>query len=183
MRIALVVGHAKDKQGAWGSAGYSEYKFWSKFTKDLMEMSEVVEMGHDTDNEIRIFKRPTSKRGYSSRMKLLHANLDDWGADVAISFHFNAAANQRVDGHEVLYCSKGGKRLAKRMNDIFNTYLPNRDRGIKKKRRSDRGGGFLCRGRSTCILVEPYFAAEQIYFTKQGYDELLSSFLDFLETL
>jgi N-acetylmuramoyl-L-alanine amidase len=116
-------------------------------------------------------------------MRALHAKLDKWGADVSVSLHFNAAGDSRVNGHEVLYCSKSGKKLAKKLNDLFSANLPNRDRGIKKKTRQDRGGGFLCQGRSVCVLSEPFFAAEQEYFVGPGYEELMASFLEFFDEL
>ena len=180
MKIALVVGHASDKQGAVGSLGISEYNFWLDFVQDLKD--KLARLEHLADIEFKVFERPTSKRGYTSRMKALHAELDAWGSDVAVSFHFNASAS-RAQGHEVLYCSRMGRVLADRMNNLFNEYLPNRDRGIKKKTKKDRGGGFLCRGRSVCILVEPFFASEQDYFVEEGYHDLMDAFLAFFERI
>ena len=156
----------------------SEYIYWSEFLDELKDKLP----GH---HEYKIFRRPTNKKGYGSRMAALHAKIDKWGADLSVSFHFNAANNPDVDGHEVLYCSKKGRYYAGLMNDVFNDYLSNRDRGIKRKRRKDRGGGFLCRGRSVCILIEPYFASHQIFYTpgKRGYYELQNAFVDFFDSV
>jgi len=176
-KVALVVGHATDKQGAWGNIGLSEYKFWKAFLHDVID--ELPDK-----HEYRIFERPTKVKGYGSRMRLLHEKLDEWGSDLTISFHFNAAGTPKASGHEVLYCSKKGGEYAKKMNDMFTKYLPNsKDRGIKKRSRRERGGGFLCRGRSVCILVEPYFAAHQDRFVKgtEGYEALKKSLIEFLK--
>ena len=178
MKIALVIGHAPDKQGAWGNAGISEYNYWKNF---LIDTINQLPQKH----QYRIFERPTSKRGYGSRMKLLHHKLDAWGADLSVSFHFNAAGNVHVNGHEVLYCSKRGSKYAKIINDIFTERLRTKNRGTKRKTPKDRGGGFLCRGRSVCILLEPYFAAHQIDYLPgtEGYEALQKSIKEFFDKI
>jgi N-acetylmuramoyl-L-alanine amidase len=92
-------------------------------------------------------------------MKDLHKRIDEYGAGVSISLHFNANATN-AKGHEILYYSKGGKKVAEILDKEFDK-LGNRDRDIKKKSKGDRGGGFLARGRSKCVIAEPFFASEQ----------------------
>ena len=70
MKIALVIGHASDKQGAWGSQGVSEYKYWKKFIKRLVKSGKLP-----SKHQYKIFERPTNRRGYGSRMKALHTQI------------------------------------------------------------------------------------------------------------
>lgn len=159
-KIALVVGHRKDNQGAVGNDGESEWEYNNKLAKKLHKKFP---------NNTKIFYRKTGPGGYSEKMKELHKRIDAWGADYSISMHFNAAGNPAVDGHEVLYCSKAGKKVAEILNNNFNKYLDNKDRGIKKCTKSERGGGFLCRGKSVCVLGEPFFAAHKTKYGKEVY--------------
>ena len=106
--------------------------------------------------------------GYTEKMKDLHRRIDNWGADLSISFHFNAASNELVNGHEILYCSDKGYEYAVQLDELFDAYLDNNDRGVKKRSKHDRGGGFLCRGKSVCILIVPFFASYQGRFTEHG---------------
>ncbi len=179
-KIPLVIGHRQGSQGAYGNEGISEYIFNRYLIADILE--EIDLDRHD----VRVFERRNEGSGYTERMKDLHKRIDRFGADYSISFHFNSASNQSVDGHEVLYCSKKGKALAKKLNAKFNEYLDNNDRGIKKRTKGQRGGGFLCRGKSVCILAEPFFASHQYeYIQESGVERenLISAYADFINEL
>lgn len=173
VKVALVVGHRRKKQGAIGSAGVSEWQFNRALAKEIAKESiENVQM--------KVFYRDDAPDGYGEKMKRLHKRIDAWGADYSISMHFNAAANKKVDGHEVLYCSHYGKMVAELLNSKLNEFLPNRDRGIKKVTKKERGGGFLCRGKSICILAEPFFASHQGHYIKggAGYKALKQAYIE-----
>jgi len=180
MKIALVIGHRSKSQGAYGNMMISEYLFYKEF------MEELIEGGYLTKkNKYQVFERTNKKRGYGERMRDLHTRIDEWGADISVSLHFNASVKPSVTGHEILYCSKAGEKLARKLDSKLDKYLDNRDRNLKKRTRKQRGGGFLCRGKSTCILVEPFFASSQHLYVKNGVkrDDLLSSVADFLNEL
>ncbi len=178
MKIALVIGHRKSSQGAYGSEGLSEYAFYKEF---LSELPPYLSDNHS----IKIFERKDKGRGYSGRMRELHQSIDAWGAKISISFHFNASSRQGVNGHEVLYCSQKGRKLALKLDKKLDQYLDNRDRKIKKRNKRQRGGGFLCRGRSVSILIEPFFASHQYLFIEGGEerDNLLSAVSEFINEL
>jgi len=180
VKVAVVVGHRSKKQGAVGSAGVSEWAYNKKIAKEIEE--------HFKENEkveVKVFYRDNAPDGYGEKMRRLHKRIDKWGADYSISLHFNAASNKRVDGHEVLYCSHFGELIAKELNSAFNRYLANKDRGIKKVRKKDRGGGFLCRGKSICVLAEPFFGAHQGKYMpgSSGYKALKSAYIEFINSL
>jgi len=178
MKIALVIGHRKGSRGAYGNAGVSEFDFYKELVPELLESLS-------DDNEFRVFIRKDSLHGYTERMKDMHRRIDNWGADISISFHFNASSKQYVNGHEILYCSRSGRTIAGKLDSKFDKYLDNNDRNLKRVRRRERGGGFLCRGRSVCILIEPFFASHQKLFIPGGIerDNLLSSLSEFINEL
>ncbi len=178
MKIALVVGHRKGSQGAYGNSGISEYKFWDEFLKEnILDFSD--------NHKYKIFYRSDDVKGYTERMKHLHKRIDKWGAKVSVSFHFNGSSNPYVHGHEVLYHSKGGKHYAKKLDHAFDNNMGNNDRGIKHRGKHQRGGGFLARGRSYCILSEAFFGYEQDqYITgEEARGDLVASFIEFFERI
>lgn len=176
MKVALVVGHRKSRQGAYGNCGISEYVFWDAFLHDYLPIMP-------DKHEYQIFYRDDKVSGYGEKMKHLHKRIDDWGAEVSVSFHFNASSNQSVHGHEILYYSTGGKTYAKIMDEMFDKHLDNNDRNIKKRTKKQRGGGFLSRGKSKCILIEPFFAAQQHRYIEDGEKrmDLAHALIDFFE--
>jgi len=181
-KVALVVGHRSKAQGAWGSAGLSEWEYNRQMAKYVNRLI----MDHPIPGvEVKIFYRDDLPGGYGEKMKRLHKRIDEWGADYSISMHFNAAGKEEVNGHEVLYCSKRGKRVAKMMDEILAKFLENKERGIKRVRRKDRGGGFLCQGRSVCILVEPFFAAHQHKYiiSQEGWNHLANAYYELINWL
>jgi len=169
-KVALVVGHRQGAQGAWGSAGISEFTFNTKLAIDIKKRF---------GDEVKIFFRDDLPGGYGEKMKRLHKKIDSWGADYSISLHFNAVSNVSVAGHEVLYCSKSGKELASLLNNNFEKFLKTKNRGIKKRSKGERGGGFLCRGKSVCVIAEPFFAPHQHLYVDgtSGYDNLISAYV------
>ncbi len=180
-KIALVVGHRSRSQGAYGNAGHSEWSFYN----DLVE--EVIHAAKGMNVELKIFHRKENGHGYTQRMKHLHQEIDAWGGNISISCHFNASSHASANGHEVLHCASShtSAKYARIMNDIFTRHLPNRSRGIKKRTKKQRGGGFLCRGRSYCILIEPFFASNQSDYMlhTRGREDLINSFLEFFDTV
>jgi len=179
-KVALVVGHRSKKRGAYGSAGMSEYGYNSLVAKALEER-----LSKSKKVKAKIFYRDDLPGGYGEKMKRLHKRIDSWGADYSISLHFNAAGREEINGHEVLYCSKKGKKIAKQLDKSFDKFLKNKDREIKKRTNRQRGGGFLCRGKSICVIAEPFFAAHQAEFMPdtKGWERLIGAYMEFIEWL
>ena len=179
MRVAIVIGHNSKYQGAIGSLDISEWKFNSQLAEDIKESNY-------SGVDIRIFHRVPSK-SYTKQMKILNAEIEDWGADLAIELHFNASIDEGVNGHEVLYCkgSKLGKKIAKVFDTNFDVFLTNADRNIKAVKKKNRGGGFVCRGKEPRILLEPFFASHQHLYKRgtEGYSRLLGAILISLTTI
>lgn len=162
-KIALVIGHTPTSPGAVGSGKVSEYKFNNELVQELVNHCDL-----DNSNEYKIFYRSTSIGFYGLQMEALHLDIDEWGADVSIEFHFNGAMNPTINGHEVLYCSAGGHAVASILDEQFDEHLPNRDRNLKKVDQTDRGGGFVCRGESSAVILEPFFGSHQHLYMHDG---------------
>ena len=140
MKIALVIGHDSDNQGAYGNEGVGEFSFMNGL------INSMTSMGMLPDNkEIYVLYRNADINGYTTQMKDLHTRIDAIGCEVSIELHFNSFSNENVQGHEVLYCSEAGKTIANIMNNSLDEYLPTSNRGVKKVTMDDRGGGF-CSG-------------------------------------
>lgn len=161
--------------------GISEYDFNTSFVHELITRLNHEHLGH----QYQTFYRQNDGSGYTERMKDLHTRIDAWGADVSLSFHFNASSKEYVNGHEILYCSDKGHDLAVQLDELFDAYLDNNDRNIKKRTKKQRGGGFLCRGDSVCLILEPFFASHQNRFVCGGdmREPLKQALVDFIAGL
>ena len=180
MRIALVIGHDYLNRGAYGNTGQSEFDF----NDELLTGLSIMDM-YPTKHEYGVFYRSADIPGYTNKMIALHNEIDYWKADISIEFHFNSFGDDSVHGHEVLYCSNGGKEIAEKLNQAFDNNLSTSNRGVKRVSGSDRGAGFCCRGKSYAIISEPFFGAHQSKFSKDGIyrESLLKSFEDFFNSL
>ena len=167
MRIALVIGHDSEKQGAYGNEGISEWTFNDRLTKSMAVMGMFPDK-----HEVFVIYRSADIQNYTDKMIDVHKKIDKLECEVSIELHFNSFSDSEVQGHEVLYCSDGGKEIAKIMNDSLDEYLPTSNRGIKRISSSDRGGGFCCRGASYAIILEPFFAAHQTDFIYGGKERM-----------
>jgi len=178
MKFALVVGHRKKSQGAVGSDNLSEYKYYKNiFIPDVMNMLKV---------ESKMFTRGDYGTSYTDRIRKLHKKIDDWGADYAISFHFDASSNPKAQGHTVLYDSASNKSKATALvfDSFLDKYMHNRDRGLLDRHRGN-GSAFLRYGNSTNVLLELYFASHQHLYAKgtKGYDNAIKAVVDAIHSL
>ena len=157
-KVALTIGHRKKSQGAVGNAGVSEYRYY----KDTFVPALQKKLKRFDKVETKVFTRGDYGKSYTSRIRKVHKKIDDFGAEYAISFHFDAAANPRAQGHTVLFdsASKQSRSMALVFDAMLDKHLHNRDRGLLD-RHSGHGSAWLRYGKSTNILLELYFAAHQ----------------------
>jgi len=175
LKVAVVVGHDKKAQGAVGANGQSEWYYNKKVANKI-----VNKLSDKWHIKAKVFFRDPDISGYSKKMTELHTRLQEWGADIAIELHFNSAENQKIDGAEVLYCSERGGQYAEILQKEFVRHLEAHDRGIKKKTKKDRGGGFLCRGRAICLIGEPFFAS---HIEAYNPDTVATAYADVISTI
>ncbi len=177
--IAIVIGHDADRQGAYGSEGISEWKFNDDLISEMV-FDRMLPRKH----KYFVFYRSADMDSYTSKMIDLHQRMDSIGIDISIELHFNATGDSSVNGNEALFCSSAGREIAKKLDDAFDI-LDNRERGIKKVARNERGGGFCCRGKSLAIISEPFFASEQYRFVRGGdqREKLKEAYQTFFESI
>ena len=154
MKIALIVGHDAERQGAV-SNGISEWEFNDGFLNSIFWDNKLPDK-HD----YYILYRNTEISGYSAQMRDLHARIDTIGCELAIEFHLNDFYDKSVDGHECLVVSRNSFNIATKLNNMFTNRLSNTNRGVKMIGNSDNGYGFLSRGSYPCIIVEPFFISQ-----------------------
>ena len=157
--VALCVGHSRQLNGrAEGGAvsvdGTNEYTF-------NVEIARFVQ-SYLADLGIRSIVIEHYEGGtYGVAMSWLAKQLKDLDATIAIELHFNAA-NGSARGHEWLYWndSTRGEKLAKCLKRSFDVnFTPSR--GIKPRKRTDRGAEFLRLTHCPAVIAEPFFGDNQ----------------------
>ncbi len=150
MKLAVIVGHNKDAQGAQRvTDGVTEYS-WNSALAD-----EIESQGDD----VRVFYR-TQGGGYSAEIDRVYAEVDAWGATASIELHFNSVGNEAVNGCETLSSGTDKSlRLAHSLQAELAGVMGERDRGVKIVGSLDRGGRSLWAGKAPAALIEPYFGS------------------------
>lgn len=155
MKLGIVVGHNSRAQGANAVAPISASEF--EFNSALAEIMDS--MAPQFGMDAKIFKR-RHQGSFSREIREVYAATDAFGAGATIELHFNAF-NRRARGTETLSSTSGrSMRMANAVqNLVADLYERNgvTDRGVKTRRRTDRGGLSLHVGRAPAILVEPFF--------------------------
>ena len=100
---------------------------------------------------------------YSQAMNWVADQSKIFRSDVAVELHANSAPHEGACGFETLitgsYKSKIlGSCLQNEMAELFQSE-PNR--GVKERKRSDRGSGFLYRLAAPCAILEPIFISNK----------------------
>ena len=182
-KVAIIVGHNKSAGGAVNYLGESEYVFNSRVATKIASAlagkygitSRVIYRAHDV--------------GYSEQCQGVAINCKQFGADVAVSLHFNSAGSRSALGCEVLIpesIETYDNELADRITDDLNTVLgikERRDDGVFTISKSHRGSGMLYalyKEGIMCCLVEPCFAdfsteeSRAIFQAEDRYADLLA---------
>ena len=164
MKVALVIGHKKNKPGACNDDyGKCEFEFNQKLVKDVK--SKI-----SRDYEVEVVYRDVYKD--------LPDKINRLNPDFVVSFHCNAF-NKQASGSEVLYyhTSKKGKEIAKIFQKYIVQTLGLHDRGVKAKGSEDRGGYVLRYTKAPCILIEPFFIDNNIDYMRvqERYDDFVEA--------
>ena len=157
MKLAIVVGHNSASQGAVRKdTGESEFVWNGRLAR------RIERLAGDYGLQVRTFFR-TPGGGYSTEIRRVYAEVDAWGADASVELHFNGASSAEATGTETLSSGSAlSLRLAESVQREMVLALGLRDRGIKTRSSSDRGGMSLISGRAPAILVEPFFGSSPV---------------------
>ena len=156
MKIALVIGHSRKSQGSMNKSNITEYAMFKTYL-------HTVKGFLPQQCEYRVFERKDdSGTGYYQRIHALTAEVNEWGADLVMSFHFNSYSNDRVEGFEVLTTSYEKSRdYARMLLSYLEPVLYGDNRGNKVINRGDRGYWFLQSTNSPTMLIEGFFGSSK----------------------
>ncbi len=156
-RLAIVVGHNSEKQGAVrGDTGETEF-VWNS---DLAKMIEGEAQAYP-DLEVKTFYRQPGL-GYTREIRRVYEETDRWGANATVELHFNSSASPNASGTETLTSgTPASMALAVSVNQEMVAALGLKDRGVKTRSASDRGGASLMSGRAPAVLIEPFFGSSE----------------------
>lgn len=155
MKIVLLPGHAKSREGAAVCAG--SHVGVGEFALACQYLPQLGACLKEAGYEVVLTNRE-SAGGTSPVYSAKAANAAS--ADVALEWHFNSAGAE-VGGCEVLYWggSRQGKEFATRLSARVAAILGVRDRGAKPVYGvADRGYYAFACSRMPFFMVEPCFA-------------------------
>jgi N-acetylmuramoyl-L-alanine amidase len=158
MKLAIVVGHTKNKQGAFSQTLNSSEYPWNTDLANRIAAAAVAPL------ETKIFFRD------GVGIDGAYAAADAWGSEAAIELHFNSSDSAHSTGTGVLYLSPRGKQLATLLcQEMMNVLaLPAWPRGtdgvvtpLEASGVERRGESSLKAGRAPAALIEPFFGSNK----------------------
>ena len=135
----------------------SEHEFFK--VEVLPEIEDLYDkINHAHISEIKFFFRHfQGKRTYKKEMRDVYGRVNQWDPDANIELHFNAAG-QDATGTETLHAgTKNGKMLASACQESMVAILGLPDRGLKKRKATQRGGPSLWYPKAPSVIIEPFF--------------------------
>lgn len=148
MNICLIVGHNKDKKGAYS-------KYLNVYEYDLyLKVADIIKS--EVDNVDVLTRKPAPY--YSTEMKGITDEINSKNYDLAIELHYNAF-NNVANGVEVLYWhnSAKGKKYAESFQSILNKEGLVIRKNILIKDKTQNGAYGIMHSKCPYILVEPFF--------------------------
>lgn len=155
--VAILIGHNSVAKGA-----YSERLDVSEWVYNQSVFAEMRDREAEFGLELRQFFRKKNARGYAAEIKEAYTAIDAWDPAAILELHFNAAS-ATATGTEMLHLdgSTKGAILAGAVQNAVVEGLGLRDRGLRARVRSDRGGTSLVAARAPTILTEPFFGSSR----------------------
>lgn len=173
MRVALVIGHSHTSRGASNKSGLTEFDYNGMIVHAVRQ-----KLANRPGVEVSVV--------YRGSYQTLPDKINNLDPDLILSFHCNAF-NTKASGTEVLYYHKSvaGAILAANMQKAIVDVLRLPDRGIKPKRREDRGGYLLAYTKAPCLIIEPFFIDNRIDLNTAHFNEvnLIDAYVKFITDL
>ena len=152
MKVALVVGHDRENQGAYSEIlSDPEYPFFLFLLSEILSFSLL-------DFEAKLFHHMPFT-SYTAKQK--DTARGTAGYDLVLEFHFNAF-NEKANGCEALYNSKN--EHTRLFASTFCELMSAKgffNRGPKpidlKDDKEENGEGFLRLSKPNAVLLEPFF--------------------------
>lgn len=155
-KLALVVGHNSESQGAVRSDGVTEFQFNSRVAKIAQDYAKR----HYGQMEVGVFFRQPGS-GYRREIRRVYEETDRWGADLTNELHFNSHSDSSAHGAEILTSGTASSfKFAQITQNMLVGRMGMRDRGVKT-RKTGRGSESLMSGNAPAILSEPFFGSSE----------------------
>lgn len=153
MKLAIVVGHSQERQGAVAVDKVQEWT-WQRVLAHQV-MAEV--------SGSRVFYRPAGP--YTRAMKKLVAEVNGWEPDLVVSLHFNAFAEppgiDPVHGTMALHWpgSRAGRRWAGILSAAVADAQRTRDKGPREQAKSWGGATLwiLQATKAPAVILETHY--------------------------
>lgn len=151
-KLAIIVGHSKEKSGACSDDGLTEYLYNTGVAHNIWNYSEK-----HPEIDVELFFRD------GKTIKEVANSVNFWAANcdkaVALELHCNASDNPNASGTEVLFDVNppGNRILARQMQKALVDLLGLKDRGIKQLDIYSRGHYSMDAIKIPSIIVEPAF--------------------------
>ena len=156
--VAICVGHSRQGDtGAVSCGGINEWTYNRKVAEFLK--SDLQEYGISS---FVVEQYGGTYGSYTSAMNWLTKHLKEQKASIALELHFNAAANEKAEGMEMLHwnSSRIGLSLAEYALKSCQRFFPiTKNRGAKAIKKGDRGATFLRTTHCPAIITEPFFGS------------------------
>lgn len=176
-RVALVVGHTNERRGARLFDGSSEYHYNGHLALNVLKKCNELRKNLPTKftKEVRVFFR--------DNLELVdcYKEIGEWGADLSLELHVNAAGVPNANGAEVLVLTgdiqtaKVARSLLQDLACTFGSRLRH-DSGIKWITSDDRGYYNLKYAKDYGVkypmLIEPFFGDYETEESKKYVDNV-----------
>jgi N-acetylmuramoyl-L-alanine amidase len=157
LKLAIVVGHTSTAPGAYAKAPIDSHEF--PYNSVIAQKMEELADSYDINCTVIFRQKGLS---YKQQIQKAYKEVDTFGSDLSVELHFNSAENSSAKGTETL--SSGTTRsleFARAAQDEVHELVNRSDRGVKIRKKSERGGLSLHSGQAPAILVEPFFGSNK----------------------
>ncbi len=156
-RLAIIIGHSKEKPGAVSACGLTEYAYNLEVAQSIWDAAEKT-----PEIEVRPFYR-------NNKTILQVANeVNVWTKDapksLAVELHANSCDNPSVVGTEVLFDENPveNRLIARQFINALCTLFKQKNRGIKPLSIGDRGHMSMQVLSCPSVILEPLFLSNVI---------------------
>lgn len=163
-KVAIVVGHNSRATGACALNPINMCEFaYNNLVADYMVANPPEGVVY------KKFNRVYSSAGYSSEIRKVYDDVNDWNPVFVVELHFNGSSGA-ASYTTVLHAASSNvsKDCAKIFKDILVDELGFKDGGLMAVTRSGRGGASLYAAKAPSILTEPFFGDNVSNVTKMA---------------
>ncbi|WP_136464944.1 N-acetylmuramoyl-L-alanine amidase [Flagellimonas onchidii] len=150
MKVAIVIGHTKLRQGAYSP--HLNITEW-EFNKIIAERLEDV---------ATVFCYDSYNGGYTSMIKRMARRINRQKFDLVLELHFNAAESKQANGCEALYYFNNpyAKLLGEDFCELMEIAFNIKNRGAKALYgKHQRGFAAVYYPKPTTLILEPFFGS------------------------